>query len=138
MTPNQIDLVHESLPAILALRDRIPARFREHVAGLDLAPRPLFAGADMARQGAVLINAVATAVQALSLGDHDSVVAALCRYHLSYAVGTQHFRSAGAALSRALEQELGSSFTAELGHAWTSACEWVGRAILEASHPMAA
>ena len=138
MTPNQIDLVHESLPAILALRDRIPARFREHVAGLDRAPRPLFAGADMGRQGAVLINAVATAVQALSLGDHDSAVAALCRYHLSYGIGTQHFRSAGAALSRALEQELGSSFTAELGHAWASACEWVGRVILEAPHPMAA
>jgi hypothetical protein len=40
--------------------------------------------------------------------------------------------------SRALEQELGASFAAELGDAWAAACEWVGRVVLEAAHPMAA
>ena len=138
MTPEQIDLVQESLPAILALRDRAPARFREHVAVLDRAPRRLFAGADMDRQGAVLINSVAVAVQALRSGEHNSAATALCQYHLSYGIGTHHFRNAGAALVRALEQELGASFTADLGHAWASACEWVGQIILETSHPMAA
>jgi hemoglobin-like flavoprotein len=138
MTPRQINLVQESLPAILALRDRATARSREHPTVLDRAPGRLFAGADMGRQGAVLINAVATAVQALRSGDYESAAAALSQYHLCYGVGTRHFRSAGAALVRALEQELGSGFSAELGHAWTAACEWVGRVILEASHPMAA
>jgi hemoglobin-like flavoprotein len=138
MTPEQINLVQESLPAILALRDRAPARFREHVAVLDRTPRPLFAGADMDRQGAVLINAVAAVVQALRSGEHNSAAAALCQYHLNYGIGTHHFWSAGAGLVRALEQELGASFTAELSHAWASACEWVGRVVLEASHPMAA
>ena len=38
----------------------------------------------------------------------------------------------------ALEQELGPGFSAELGHAWAAACEWVGRVVLETSHPMAA
>jgi hemoglobin-like flavoprotein len=136
MTPKQIDLIQKSLSAILVLRDRVSAHFRELVAVIDRAPRSLFAGADRARQGAVLINAVATAVQALRSGDYP--IAALCQYHLNYGIGTQHFRSAGAALVWALEQELGSSFTAELGDAWASACEWVGRTILEGLHPMAA
>src|SRR5918993_445274 len=100
MTPKQIDLVQESLPAILSVQDRAPGR--------------LFAGADMGRQGAVLINAVATAVQALRSGNDESAAAALCQYHLCYGVGTHHFRSAGAALVRALEQELGSALSAEL------------------------
>ena len=138
MTPKQIDLVHESLPAIRALRDRATARAGEQVVVLDRTPGRLFAGADMGRQGAVLINAVATAVQALRSGDCESAAAALSQYHLCYGVGTHHFRSAGAALVRALEQELGSALSAELGHAWAAACEWVGRVILEASHPMAA
>jgi hemoglobin-like flavoprotein len=138
MTPKQVDLIQESLPAILALRDRVSARFREPASVLDQAPRLLFAGADRGRQGAVLINAVAIAVQALRSGDPDSPATALCHYHLSYGVGMHHFRGAGVALVRVLEQELGSSFTAELGHAWAAACEWVGRIILEGSHPMAA
>ena len=92
----------------------------------------------MDRQGAVLINAVATAVQALRSGGPDSTAAALCQYHLKYGIGMHHFRSAGAALARALEQELGASFAAELGDAWAAACEWVGRVMLETSHPMAA
>jgi hemoglobin-like flavoprotein len=138
MTPKQIDLVQESLPAIRALRDCASARFGEQVVVLDRTPGRLFAGADMGRQGAVLINAVATAVQALRSGDYGSTAAALSQYHLCYGVGTHHFRSAGAALVRALEQELGASFTAELAHAWAAACEWVGRVIRTESHPMAA
>ena len=138
MTPEQIDLVQRSLPAILALRDRATARTGERLAVLDRAPGRLFAGADIGRQGAVLINAVITAVQAFRLGGCESAAAALSQYHLCYGVGTHHFRSAGAALVRALEQELGASFTAELAHAWAAACEWVGRVIRAESHPMAA
>ena len=138
MTPEQINLVQRSLPAILAIRDRATARTGERLAVLDRAPGRLFAGADIGRQGAVLINAVTAAMQALRSGDYGSVLAALSQYHLSYGIGPQHFRSAGAALARALEQELGSSFTADLGHAWAAACEWVGRVILAESHPMAA
>jgi hemoglobin-like flavoprotein len=137
MTPKQIDLVQESLPAILALWDHASARFREPVAVLDQAPRRLFAGADRGRQGAVLISAVAAAVRALRSGDH-SVAAALYRYHLNCGIVAHHFRSAGVALVPVLEQELGSSFNAEWHHAWAAACEWVGQTILEASHPMAA
>lgn len=138
MTPEQIDLVQQSLATVLALRDRAPALFHEHFAAIDPAPRPLFAGADMRRQGTILINAIATAVAAFNSGDHDRAATALCQYHLSHGIGAHHFRSAGKALVRALEQELGFRFTAELGDAWASACDWVGQAVLETPHPMAA
>jgi hemoglobin-like flavoprotein len=138
MTPELTDLVHQSLPEVLALRDRAPTLFQEHFVALDAAPRPVFAGADMRRQGALLIQAVATAVEALHSDDRDRAATVLCQYHPSHGIGAHHFRSAGQALVQAFEQELGSRYTAELGDAWASACEWVGQAVLEAPHPMAA
>jgi hemoglobin-like flavoprotein len=114
MTPEQIHLVQQSLPAIRALRDRAPARFHEHFTVMDPAPRTLFAGADMRRQGAVLIHTIATAVEALRSGDHGHAATVLRPYHLSHAIGAHHFRSAGKALVRALEQELEPCFTRSL------------------------
>jgi nitric oxide dioxygenase len=138
VTPELTDLIHKSLPEVLALRDRVSARFQEHFLAIDPAPRPVFAGAEMHRQGALLINAVATAVVALRSADRDLAARVRCQYHPSYGVGPHHFRSAGLALVRVFEQEFGSRFTAEMSDAWISACEWVGQAVLEAPHPMAA
>jgi hypothetical protein len=59
MTPELIDLIHLSLPEVLARQDRVSALFQEHLLAIDPAPRPVFAGADMRRQGVLLINAVA-------------------------------------------------------------------------------
>jgi hemoglobin-like flavoprotein len=138
MTPELTDLVYQSLPEVLALQDRAPALFQEQFVALDPAPRPVFAGADLRRQGAVLIHAVTTAVAALRSAERDRAATVLCQYHPSHGIEGHHFRSAGRALVRTFEQELGSSFTTEWGDAWTSACEWVGEAVLEAPHPMAA
>jgi nitric oxide dioxygenase len=138
MTPKQIEFVQQSLPTMLALRDRAPARLDEQFVGLDPAPRRLFARADVCRQAPLLIAAVANAVDYLRTGDDGSATGTLSQYHLSFGVEPHHFRSAGAALGQTLEQELGSDFTEELGDAWASACEWVGRKVLEASHPFAA
>ena len=81
MTPKEIDLVQQSLPAILALRDGAPTRLNELYATRGTAPRPLFAGADAGRQVTLLITAVAKAVGASRLGDHDRVATAICQYH---------------------------------------------------------
>ena len=59
MTPELTNRIHQSLPEVLALRDRAPALFQEQFVALDPAPRPVFAGADLRRQGALLIHAVA-------------------------------------------------------------------------------
>jgi hemoglobin-like flavoprotein len=138
MTPELTELIHQSLPEVLALRDRAAARFQEYFLAIDPAPRPVFAGAEMRRQGALLINAVATAVEALRSPDRDHAATVLCQYHPSYGIRAHHFRSAGLALVRAFEEEFGSRFTAEMGDAWISACEWVGQAVLGPPHPMAA
>jgi hemoglobin-like flavoprotein len=138
MTPKQIELVQQSLPAILALRDRAPAHFDEQFVSLDPAPRALFARADIYGQAPLLIAAVANAVDSLRMGDHGRAVRTFSQDHLCFGIEPHHFRGAGAALAQTLEQELGYHFTAELGDAWASACEWVGQKVLKAAHPFAA
>ena len=85
MTPEQIDLVQQSLPAIRALGDRAPASLHEQLVVLDPPMRPLFAGADMRRQGALLIGAVAATTQAPQPDNLDSAATALRQYHLIWA-----------------------------------------------------
>jgi hemoglobin-like flavoprotein len=138
MTPQEIDLVQQSLPAVLALRDSAPARLDEHLVEFYPAPRPLFAGADARRQVPLLITVVAKAMEAPRPGDHECVATVLCQYHSSSEIEAHHFRSAGAALVDVLAQQLGSRFTAELRDAWTSAFEWVGRMVLEPRNSFAA
>jgi hemoglobin-like flavoprotein len=83
----------------------------------------------------VLIDVIAAAVAAETR--EQDLAGALCQYHLSYGVEAQHFQSAGKALVRMLEEELGDRFFSELGDAWIAACERVGQTILETPHLMA-
>jgi len=136
MTPAQLSLLHQSLPTVLALADRTAKSFYEHFIRIDPAPRTLFAGTEIDGQGARLIQAIASGVGALD--DHDDAATAVRRYHALYGVSDHHFRNAGMALARALEQELGSRFTPELGDAYASASRWVGQTVLQPPHPMAA
>jgi hemoglobin-like flavoprotein len=136
VSPAQISLLHRSLPAVLARADRAARAFRENFLRIDPAPRPFFASTDIFGQGARLIDAIASGVHALRA--HGGAATALRRYHVAYGARDHHFRSAGIALARALEQELGSDYTAELGEAYASASQWVGQAVLGPSSPMAA
>ena len=138
MTPKQIELVQQSLPAILALRDRAPAHFDEQFVSLDPAPRALFARADIYGQAPLLIAAIANAVDSLRTGEHGRAAQALSQDHLCFGVAPHHFRNAGTALVRTVEQELGSHIAPELSEAWASASEWVGQKTLAALHPFAA
>jgi nitric oxide dioxygenase len=138
MTPNQIESVRQSLPAILAARNDAPDRFDDQFVSLGPEPPRLFARADVHGQAPLLINAIANAVESLLTGDDGRAAHALDQDHLCFGVEPDHFRDAGAALVRTLEQELGSRFTAELADAWASASEWVGRRFLGTSHPFAA
>ena len=56
MTPELTDLVHQSLPKVLALQDRAPALFQEQFVALDPAPRPLFAGLGTPRAARRLLS----------------------------------------------------------------------------------
>jgi len=85
----------------------------------------------------LLITAVANAVGTCP-SDHEPVAAALHQYHTRCGAEPHHFRRAGAALVDVLTHQLGSSFTCEVADAWISACEWVGRVVLEPRHSYAA
>jgi hemoglobin-like flavoprotein len=136
VTPMQIFLVRQSLPIVLARADQAARGFYEHFVRIDPAPRALFAGTEIDRQGARLLQAIASGVGALE--GHDDAATAIQQYHVRYGVSDHHFRNAGLALARTLEQELGSGFTAELGDAYASASRWVGQAVLQPLHPMVA
>ncbi len=139
MTPEQIRILLRSAPSLLAIREPAAACFHEHLVRLDPRARPLFAGADMRRQGAILIGAIASAVKALASSDPVSDTAsALCQLHVSYGVDSRHFCEAGAALIHALEEALGHRLDPGIADAWRAACEFVGEALLDAPHPMAA
>jgi hemoglobin-like flavoprotein len=136
MTPTQISLLRQSLPMVLALAERAAGGFHEHFVRIDPAPQALFAGTALGGQGARLLHAIASGVGAV--GDDADAAMALRRYHVTHGVRGRHFRSAGLALAQVLEQELGSRFTPELGEAYASASRWVGQAVLQPPHPMAA
>jgi hemoglobin-like flavoprotein len=138
MTPKEIRLVQQSLPAVLALRDTAPARLDEQIVRLNAGAQPLFAAVAASRQAVLLITAVAMAIEALGRGDHRLAETAVCQYHPRWGIGAHHFRGAGVVLVKVLAQQLGSEFTADLADAWTSACEWVGRMALQPRHSYAA
>lgn len=139
MTPEQISLVVRSLPSILAIREPAATHFHEHLVRIDPAARPLFAGADLHREGAVLIGTIAAATEALDSSDPVRRAAiVLCQHHVSHGIEGGHFRKAGTALIEALEQALGHRFDPPLADAWRAASQLVGEALLDAPHPMAA
>lgn len=139
MTRQQISLLQRSLPSILAIREPAATHFHDHLIRIDPAARPLFAGADLHREGAVLIGTIAVAAEALDSSDPVGHAAtALCQRHVSHGIEGGHFRKAGAALVEALEQALGHRFEPPLADAWRAASQFVGEALLDAPHPMAA
>jgi hemoglobin-like flavoprotein len=136
MTPKDVDLVERSLPAILALRDGFPSGLEQRQAHPFEAP--LFAGGDADRQPSMLIDAVAMGLQALRPEAPEGVASSLSQLHARSGVEPHHFRSAGERLVTVFAQELGAQFSAEMAHAWSVACEWVGRMVLQPRHPFAA
>ncbi len=132
MTPNQITLVQSSLPAILAIREVAAALFYKRLFEIDPSARPLFAGANMAKQGAKLMSALGMIVGALNrLEAMRPMIRDLSRRHVRYGVLPRHYESVGAALLWTLERGLGGSFTPELRAAWAAAYAALSEAMRE-------
>jgi nitric oxide dioxygenase len=122
MHQDDIKLVRDTLPAVVAIADQAAALFYERLFLIDPSTRPLFARTDMAAQGAKLMAAIATVVGALD--DLDAVRAdlgELAARHSVYGVEAQHYASVGTALLWTLEQGLGGSFTPQVKAAWANA-----------------
>jgi hemoglobin-like flavoprotein len=118
MTPEQIDLVEQTLAEAAPMLDRVVHDFYTRLHAADPAIAAMFTN-DPARQrerfGAEL-HVIATSIRR-----HDAFVAEareLGRRHAGYGVRASHYRTAGPLLLDALAAALGARWTAETEEAW--------------------
>lgn len=119
MDATQIALVRDSFAKVAPIADTAAALFYGRLFELDPALKPLFKG-DMAAQGKLLMQMIATAVGALDR--IDSIVPAvesLGKRHAGYGVAASHYDTVGAALLWTLGQGLGPAFSPDVKAAWT-------------------
>jgi hemoglobin-like flavoprotein len=94
--------------------------------------RPLFAGADMARQRAMLLSALVLLRK--SLRDLDAVVPTLKRLggrHVAYGARPEHYPVVGNVLIGAMAHVAGPGWEPRFAKAWTEAFGVVAGAMLE-------
>jgi hemoglobin-like flavoprotein len=133
MTPEQVALVQASFNNILPIRDQVASAFYHRLFTLDPAVRALFKG-DMARQGRVLMVAIATVIHGLK--NQAAIVpllGELGRRHAGYGVRPEHYPPVGEALLGALAEALGERFTPEVRQAWADAYDLIATTMLAGS-----
>jgi len=133
MTPQQIELIRQSFPMVVPIRDRAAALFYESLFSIDPSTQPLFQG-DMTMQGAKLMAAIGSMVRALhQLDQVTENLRGLARRHVGYGVAEAQYKSVGTALLWTLEQGLGAEFTPELKEAWAALYEFVSGVMISAA-----
>lgn len=122
MEQHRIALLRGSFARLAPQAEPAAALFYQRLMETDPSTRPLFAGTDMAAQGAKLMQALGMAVATLERP--EILVPRLCdmaRRHVAYGVEREHYASVGAALQWTLRQGLGEHFTPEVADAWAEA-----------------
>jgi nitric oxide dioxygenase len=121
MTPDQIELIQESLGKVAPISEEAAALFYGRL--FEIAPevKPLFRS-DMKEQGRKLMATLAVVVNGLhNLESILPTASALAKRHIDYGVKAADYEPVGAALLWALERGLGVHWTAELAAAWCAA-----------------
>ncbi len=119
MDASQVALVRDSFAKVVPITDTAASLFYGRLFELDPALKPLFKG-DMAAQGRLLMQMIATAVNALDrLETIVPAVESLGKRHADYGVAASHYDTVGTALLWTLGQGLGPAFTPEVKAAWT-------------------
>lgn len=138
MTPQQITLVRDSFKQVLPIREQAAELFYNRLFEIAPETRPLFKG-DMRSQGAKLMAAIATVVNALDkLETVLEPVQAMARRHVGYGVTEAHYTVVGEALLWTLGRGLGDAFTPEVEAAWTTAYGALSGVMIEAAREGAA
>ena len=122
MTPDEIALVKDSFAQVVPIKEKAAELFYARLFEIDPTTRPLFADADIRKQGTKLMAALAMVVGGLDRP--ETIVPAaqdLARRHVGYGVTEAQYGSVGAALLWTLGQGLGAGFTPAVEAAWTSA-----------------
>ncbi len=139
MTAAEIALVQDSFRQVVPIKAQAAALFYGRLFEIDATTPPLFAGADMAEQGAKLMATLAMVVAGLSRPETVVPAAqALAVRHVGYGVTEAQYASVGAALLWTLEQGLGAGYTAEVAAAWTSAYQLLSGVMIAAAAGAAA
>jgi hemoglobin-like flavoprotein len=134
VTPNQINLIRASWAKVEPIADTAAGLFYGRLFDLDPTIRPLFAHADIDKQGKVLMQTLTVVVKSLDkLDTIVPAVQALGRRHAGYGVREADYGTVGAALLWTLEQGLGPAFDDDTRQAWTIAYQTLAGVMLEAA-----
>ena len=134
MTPEQATLVQDSFRLVVPIKDQAAALFYGRLFELDPGTRPLFAGTDMAEQGAKLMATLGFVVTGLKRpAEVVPAAQALAKRHVGYGVKDAQYATVGAALLWTLGQGLGEAFTPEVEAAWTAAYTLLSGVMIEAA-----
>ena len=135
MTPEQISLVQTSFAQVEPMKDKAAGLFYAHLWEIDPSTAPLFASADMGRQGHKLMAALGLVVKGLTNPQSVMPTAqAMALRHVDYGVTREQYASMGATLLWTLGQMLGAAFTPEVEKAWVAAYALVSGAMVEAAY----
>jgi hemoglobin-like flavoprotein len=138
MTPQQLVLVRDSFARIAPIADHAAALFYDNLFLAQPQLRSMFRHADMASQGAKLMQMIGAAVKLLNTPDAlMPVLAKLGARHAGYGVKAAHYGMVGAALMKTLEQGLGDAFDAPTREAWATMYEVVSRTMIDAAAEVA-
>ena len=138
MTPQQTYLVRNSFARIAPIADHAAALFYDNLFLAQPQLRSLFRNADMASQGAKLMQMIGAAVKLLdSPGALMPVLGKLGARHAGYSVKAVHYGMVGSALMKTLEQGLGDAFDAPTREAWATMYELVSRTMIDAAAQVA-
>lgn len=117
--PRRYDIVRDSLSLIGPRAERIAGSFYQMLLARHPTLGPLFAHTDFSRQGKLLMQTIAWAVQHLDQPDVlRPRLAELGARHQGYGARPEHYDLVGECLLGALERELGPAFTDALRQAW--------------------
>ena len=134
MTPTQIDLIRTSWTKVEPIADTAAALFYGRLFQLDPSVRPLFAHADIAKQGKILMQTLTVVVRSLDrLETIVPAVQGLGRRHAGYGVRPQDYETVGAAFLWTLEQGLGPDFDDATRDAWAMAYGTLASVMLAAA-----
>jgi hemoglobin-like flavoprotein len=133
MTPEHILIVQSTWIKVLPIKDTAAQLFCERLFETDPSLRGLFRG-DMRQQGAMFMQAIDAAVNALSpLERIVPLIGQLGRRYADYGVKDHHYDAVGAALLWMLGNGLGAEFTPEAKDAWATVYGVLATAMREAA-----
>ena len=117
-----IDALETSFDLVAPKGDELMEIFYANLFAVAPSVQPLFAGADMARQRAMLLSALVLLRR--SLRDIDAAVPTLKRLgarHVAYGVRAEHYPVVGTVLIGAMAQVAGPAWEPRHGEAWGEA-----------------